>query len=67
MAATQTNVTPNFYNPAANYLGLGLGAASLGSMLFEARQRQPVERVWAYYRGYFNNGDGLHENAWARG
>lgn len=31
---TQTNVTPQFYNPAANYLGLGLGAASLGSMLF---------------------------------
>lgn len=33
---TTTNISPQFYNPAANYLGLGLGAASLGSMLFGA-------------------------------
>ncbi len=33
---TTTSISPQFYNPAANYLGLGLGAASLGSMLFGA-------------------------------
>lgn len=28
-----SSVKPHFYNPAANFLGMGLGAASLGSML----------------------------------
>ena len=34
LGAVGTAQQPTFYNPAANYLGLGLGAAALGNMAF---------------------------------
>lgn len=34
LGSTVTADQPTFYNPAANYLGLGLGAAALGNMAF---------------------------------
>lgn len=34
LGGTSTTQQPTFYNPAANYLGLGLGAAALGNSLF---------------------------------